>query len=421
MNRPLCHLRRRRTTQAGLLLAISVSVLLLAVGCSEQPVEELRREHLFDIRVGPLAHQLNLFRVGTTPTADPTRLIVRDGLLYIANGPSGKIMRFSSYGDLVYLLYDPGRNPQPVGLEAAGVERSTRTAASYPFREVNWIAVDSSQNLYTVELLPENRWIDDPRAGLALNRVVLRFDRNGQLIGSIGQEGLGGSPFGYVHRLYVTRDDELVVVTRGRDRWQIFRYDADARLRSQVDLVANSIPANRDAATETVVLEELYLDPVQPYAYLFASVQSTVDPVVEAESNAGGRLPSDPVRSEVHVLDIANERWIGWFPVPSAGARTERLGRTDLEVYPPLYFPIGVTESGAIFFLRPERRGVSSLMLVGVDGRVIARRNIRVEEDLDLVSAAVSDEGVLVALLAGRGSASVVRWRSDRLLGTGAL
>ena len=134
MNRPLCHLRRRRTTQAGLLLAISVSVLLLAVGCSEQPVEELRREHLFDIRVGPLAHQLNLFRVGTTPTADPTRLIVRDGLLYIANGPSGKIMRFSSYGDLVYLLYDPGRNPQPVGLEAAGVERSTRTAASYPFR-----------------------------------------------------------------------------------------------------------------------------------------------------------------------------------------------------------------------------------------------------------------------------------------------
>ena len=45
------------------------------------------------------------------PSRIPTKA---DGLFYVANSSAGKVMELSSYGDLIFLLYDPRSNPPPI-------------------------------------------------------------------------------------------------------------------------------------------------------------------------------------------------------------------------------------------------------------------------------------------------------------------
>jgi len=43
-------------------------------------------------------------------------LTLRDGIVFISNGSSNKMMGFTSYGDLLQLVYSPAENPRPVTL-----------------------------------------------------------------------------------------------------------------------------------------------------------------------------------------------------------------------------------------------------------------------------------------------------------------
>ena len=93
---------------------ILVTALLVGLtGCRQTAIEELNRQELFTLGLGKMEDQIDLFQTEGELFNLKNRICMRDGLFFIANGNSAKIMAFSSYGDLIYMLYNPERNPGP--------------------------------------------------------------------------------------------------------------------------------------------------------------------------------------------------------------------------------------------------------------------------------------------------------------------
>ena len=71
--------------------------------------------------------QIDLFQFENAMVEPTNSVTMRDGWFYIANASAGKIMVFTSYGDLIFLLYNPQTNPAPTTL-GPGYQRRSRPA-----------------------------------------------------------------------------------------------------------------------------------------------------------------------------------------------------------------------------------------------------------------------------------------------------
>ena len=108
--------RRFFTASIAVVIPVVVSVLSL-VGCQKKEIEELVGTELFSLSLGKLDNQVDLFPSSGGNVEKKTRIYMRDGWFYLANGNSGKVMVFSSYGDLIFLLYNAQTNPAPVFMD----------------------------------------------------------------------------------------------------------------------------------------------------------------------------------------------------------------------------------------------------------------------------------------------------------------
>ena len=63
--------------------------------CTARTPVELIGDELFSLGIGPLDEQLDLVRVAGAPAPYTTRVAMRDGLFYVANGNARKVMQLS--------------------------------------------------------------------------------------------------------------------------------------------------------------------------------------------------------------------------------------------------------------------------------------------------------------------------------------
>ncbi|MFH2115240.1 MAG: hypothetical protein ABIJ86_12120, partial [Spirochaetota bacterium] len=226
-------------------VALSVFFIFLLVACSERnPVSPLQREQLFSLGYGVLEDQVNLFRIdGQAPSLN-TRLAMRDGIFFVSNGNASKIMAFSSFGDLLMMIYNPDSNPEPVILKPAvqDVPSQGRVARTYPLNAPGFIAVDSRRIIFVEDRVPESRTMYDPELNASLEYVVLRFSRDGEFLDYLGQEGIGGTPFPLMAGIYLTEADECVVVTMSGEGWSVYWFDQSGFLVSNVMVLRNALP-----------------------------------------------------------------------------------------------------------------------------------------------------------------------------------
>ena len=172
---------------------------------------------------------------------------MRDGWFYVANGNSGKIMVFSSYGDLIFLLYNPQTNPTPAlqaldpavsDTETSSGTVSTRGSVAYPFSDIGEIAVASDKTLYVEDAVADAKVVKDTRPGRPAHprRSALRQEGPSRR-GTSGRRGSGERRSPTSWSLHVTARDQLVVVTpaarsRGRSSGSPARGRCSTRSRS---------------------------------------------------------------------------------------------------------------------------------------------------------------------------------------------
>jgi hypothetical protein len=397
-------------TRAPLFLALSAALALLGLAaCRPTAVEELPREELFSLGIGKMDNQVDLFQLRGQGYAQRIGIYMRDGLFYVANSSSAKVMELSSYGDLIFLLYNPQTNPPPVSFstESSDSLAATRRAVAYPLASIGELCVDSAKRLYLEDTVGPERQVTDRALGVLLSRVVLRFDRHGKLEDFIGQEGVGGTPFPYIESLYVTGRDELVVVSRTPRTWLVYWYTSAGALQHQLTVETSGLPTLAEAPEATPSLGKLVpdLDKGTLYAVLYYH-----DPQAPADDPTQGYL------TRIYRIDAQTGRYGDPLEVPADADRQVTAGSQAGELLPPSYELLGVNARGEFFLLRREDTNLFRLLVLDRAGRPLARRNL-VMEDSELYFRVLnlSAEGIIYALLAEEYRVRIVWWRSDRL------
>ncbi|MDR1446481.1 MAG: hypothetical protein LBI90_06270 [Treponema sp.] len=384
---------------------------VLAVSCSRQKTTQVTREDLFSLDIGRMEDQIALYQLDGDRGIQGLDLFMRDGLFYISDGNGQKLVRYNSYGDLLFMIYNEETNPPPLTLRAniEDSSRVTRWAFPYPLNMPGRIVVDSRKHIYSEDRLPYERHSVDVESKALLDSAVLHFDGDGRFIEYLGQEGIGGSPFPRIIGLYTSIHDELAVVCRLPTGWNIYWFSPSGTLLYLVQLKNEMVPIPPDwpelipsvdniaAAPDS---RKLYLK-VDYYRYTFDE-STSIHTGNEADS------------SRVWIMNVEDGAWLDTIEVPFYEySYTENERKSSVRM---IYSLLGVAGNGRIFCLLPLDTGYSVLILGSDSGSEQRQGIIQVNSnELQFNTFSLSQEGILSALLADEWNVKVVWWRTDRM------
>lgn len=394
--------------------AAAAALAILLASCGSPAVVKVDRDLLFTLGMGKLEDQLSLFQQQGPDGELKTRFCMRDGFFYIANGEGKKVLEFTSYGDLLSMIYDPEANPESVTLRSdeSVVESLRKRASQYPFVSAGEIAVNSAKEIFVEDRLPEERRVFDDKEGVLLDRVVLRFRRDGSYNDYIGQEGIGGTPFPYIEGVYSTANDELVVVSREasakRDAWLVHWFGPQGNLISDLAIPSDRLPMPKTDEKLIAELEGIVPDPESRRLYLFIDYsKEIVDPSTRTSSGIAFYA------TRLVALDPASGARIGDVEVP-ASEQVDAGGREIARTYSFL----GASRGGKAYFMLPRLDGPYDVMVLDVASGAVKKASIAVAGDETRFSSFfVSQEGILCGLLATETEVRVVWWKLGDLAG----
>ena len=399
----------------ALFAALAALPLALASCKKNASVASVKREELFELEYGAFEEQLNLARgLNATGTVN-TDIAMRDGFFYISNGESQKILGLNSYGDLLTLYHNPETNPAPL-FDSSDSRRvgnaksvSTRKTVEYPFNAPSLLALDSRQCIYVAETLPKER--RETADNKILSQVVLRFDSD-SFVNYIGQQGVGGAPFPFIRNIYVTENDNLVVVCVVRDGFEVHTYTPEGQPVDKALVKYSDAPEwgeVKPGISRYAEIENLVPDPTGRRLFVKADYfETSLDSASKAQNGI-----NDPV-SVVFAYDLQSGKFGKGMEIPPY-EETVSDGFAK-ETYRLPYDMMGATKNGWLFFTIALDTGCMVQMVNVETGRVIRRQLNYDAKNVAYSSFTFSPAGIISALLAERERAKVVWWRTDTLV-----
>ena len=395
-------------------LFFTFAVLFLAPvffgACNNNRVGSAEREDLFSLEIGPMEDQIALYRLEGGRGIKSTGFAMRDGLFYIADGNSGKIVRYNSYGDLLVMIYNEETNPPPINLKTniSEEEQATRWAHTYPLEAPGWITVDSRKHIFVEDRLPQESHRFDSENRALLDGIILHFDQNGRFIDYIGREGIGGSPFPRIVGLSSSIRDELAVICRLPESWNIYWYSASGMLLYLIRIDSGAIPVLPDWPEALAIVDRIAAAPDSRHLYMKVDYsRDTFD------QSTNTRTGFEPVSSVIWTLDVEDGSYTGFLEVPPYEL-SENSRSPSIKVF---YSLLGVMSGGKALLCFPVDAGYS-LFFADTVSHQHRRGFINFSSDeLRYNDFQLSMDGILCAMLADSSSVKLVWWRTDRFIG----
>jgi hypothetical protein len=211
----------------GLALAMSLA------GCGNRlAITRGKLTELFSLGYGLADNQLSVSSSGN----GILDLTMEGGIFHLLDGTGGKVVKYSSYGDILAMVYDDSKSLQPRSIPGIPVTVQR-------FGEPAKIAIDSRQTLHVAD-----RQSYSPSGASGQNLppasgwIVRRFAQGGKELLPLGREGPGGSAFGTILSLWTLEDDTLIVVSVSQDGRVLSRFSRAGQLMTVLDLPDKSLP-----------------------------------------------------------------------------------------------------------------------------------------------------------------------------------
>jgi hypothetical protein len=394
-----------------LIAVLLLSGMLSLVSCADPRVESVDRENLFVLNIGRLEDQLDLFGLEGTRSVRKTRVAMRDGIFYLSDGNGAKVVRYTSYGDLLSMIYNTDANPPPLSLqtEVGSDEVVTRQAVAYPLGEPGELAVDSRKHLYVEDRLPAERRNFDVEHRTLLDTTILHFDEDGRFVEYLGQEGIGGTPFPRVYGICASAQDELAVLCRLTTGWNVYWFDRQGTALFLVHIQNEDIPVTQDRKSRPS-LDSIQVSPDSRRIYL--KVDYYLDTFDESTKTKSGIEYDGSVVWVMDVEDGSYQQSVEIPPFEQIVTENDKKVETRL-----IYSLIGAARGGKLFLSVPSPGGYS-LLLLELDSTDQKRGFIQVSDDeLRFNAFHLSGDGILSGILATDYEVKVVWWRTDRFMG----
>jgi len=387
-----------------------ICMAFFSVSCKNNKIGSVEREDLFKLEIGPMEDQIALYKLDGTRGIRRTAFTMRDGLFFISDGNSGKIVRYNSYGNLLFMIYNEETNPAPITLKTniQEDEQATRWAFTYPLEEPGWITVDSRKHIFVEDRLLQQDHRIDQETKAVLDGIILHFDQNGRFINYLGKEGIGGSPFPRIIGMSTSVRDEIVVICRIPDGWDIFWFNSAGTLLYLVKISANVIPSLESWSDAHSLIDSI--TPAPDARKLYIKVDYSRD-IFDQSTNT--RTGTEPVSSYLWILNVEDGTYIGSVEIPLYEV-IENGRSSGIKVF---YSVLGAARNGQALFYFPVEAGYS-LLFVDTNSREHRRGFIQFSMDeLRYNDFFLSVDGILSAMLADNFNVKLVWWRTDKLLG----
>ncbi len=399
------------------LIILWLTVLFIPSSCSNGTSDVIRKKVLFHLAMGKAENEIDLIQLPGIPFQKRSRIVMKNGLFYISNGNTGKVMEFTSYGDIINLYYNAAKNPEPIMLSSSRNSNtvSNRKAFRYPFNDIGEIAVTNTGELLVDDAVPAGRVERDDASGSVLNRVVLRFSKEGKLIGYLGQEGSGGTPFPYIEKLEVNAENDTIVFTRTVASRIIFWFNAEGRLLHKISIHLKDLPLPEGDSSAIAFLDTLTADRTAMALYF------KVDYYV-APPDAGARREGTPQyrNSKIWEFSVDENAFTRGVPIPSVTAKLYNSGGKGVDYTDEVYQFLGCDTFGRFYLMIHLKLNTFQMLVLAPNGTVVVRKDLSMDDRLISYSSFyLTKDGLLTALLGKEKDADVVWWRSDRISGAG--
>lgn len=410
------------TKKLNVLILVSVFFLtaLFFYSCdASKPMASIESEKMFSLNYGSFEDETKLYFVkdGADFSSD---IYMSDGLFYISDSNSKKVLMLSSYGDLLAIYFNTDTNPVPSFIQLSEIdsssegkpsEKATQRATPFPFLNPEKITVDKRKYLYVSDYVPEERYETDTESNQLLRQIVYRFSNDGSFIDYIGQQGSGGMPFPYIKELYTTTSNELVVVCTDNKGLTAFWYNDEGNLLYKVPVEFKKLPVPESLASQDVITSLSSIVPDDNVHKLYLLIDYSK---MDYDESSKVQFGITYIQSMLYPLDIET----GAYEQPQVIPSYEQTINNDLsrQVYSIPYSFLGTTDSGWFFFTVADPAGCS-LLMVNPDGQKILTRRLPINiSDISYYTISLSDEGIISALLVEDKSVSVTWWRTDKII-----
>ncbi len=382
--------------------------------CVQKDTAVIEKKELFYLSMGKAEDEIDLIQLPGIPFNQRSRIVMKNGLFYISNGNSGKVMEFNSYGDILTLYYNPEKNPPPLLLDGNTKEDevSNRKAFPYSFNNIGEIEVTSEGELLVDDEVPENRVEYDEETGSVLNRIVLHFSRDGELYGYLGQEGLGGTPFPYIEKISVNNNGDIVIFSRTMKTRVVYWFTADGALLYTITFPLTALPGI-EGKPGIPFLDTMTVSRTDQTIFLKIDYYA---PIKKGEEETNNEEPGEYLESRVWKFSVPDNRYVGYVVIPGVqknlyGVKSEQQEQNDY-----IYTLLGCDDYGRFFFLVHLKEDRFQLLVLSSGGAVLSKNRLTMDDsEITYSSFYLTEEGLLTALLAKIDRADVVWWRSDRL------
>ena len=382
-----------------------IIIVLLFSSCNNNAVTSVNREDLFSLEIGYMEDQIALFQLEGDRGIRRAGFTMRDGLFYIADGSAGKIVRYNSYGDLLFMIYNSETNPAPYSLTSniTEDEQATRWAYTYPLESPSRIAVDSRRHIFVEDRLPQQSQRYDTEINALLDGIILHFDQAGRFVNYLGREGLGGSPFPRIVSLSVTARDELAVICRLPDGWNVYWFNSTGMLLYLVKIDANAVPALPDWPEALAFVETIAAAPDSRNLLLKIDYSRYT-----YDQSTNTRTGTEPICSVIWTLNIEEGSYLRQLEIPPFEIDE------NVKVF---YSMLGVMRGGKTLLYFPVDTGYSIIFADTYSNE--QRRGTIHFSNSELIynEFYLSTEGILCAMLADNHNVKMVWWRTDRFIG----
>jgi hypothetical protein len=394
-----------------------VGVLLLTLtGCTAKN-GTFQREDLFTLDIGRLEGEIDLYSDLTLREGQGSSIAMTDGLVYITNGAGRKITRYNSYGDLLFMIYNEETNPPLLELQTIeGMSRAiTRWAVAYPLQNPGAIAIDSRKNIFVADRLAADRHRYDRDADMLYDTLLLHFDVNGQFVEYLGRQGKGGAPFPPIEHIYLSQNDDIVVVSKAGGDYIVYWFSSNGVLRHEISFKNDAVPIPGKSLSGTGESERLFASPdgiaIAPDEEI---IYVKVDYYREVFDETTGILSGNvPAGCSLWLFSIDANDYVGETNIPFYENNAVANRRRGDE--PLFYSLLGALKNRNVVFYFPSTNGYSILSLkAGETARQRKRGFIDVSaEELEYSDFTLSSNGIISALLSTEWEAKVVWWQTD--------
>lgn len=394
---------------SALAAALLLAAILLASCSPSRRVRNIVRTDLFSLSYGVAEDQAALASAGD----ERFDVVMREGIFHILNGTGRKVMKLSSYGDLLALLYDPAVSPAP-RLDKAEAQRAEgaqsaqgRYAAPVSFLAPNRIAVDAAQTIYVADRMAADARVFDQQAGTWCDGSVRRFGAQGAELAPLGQEGPGGTPFPTILSVDAMENETLSILSASESVILVHHFGKAGNLLSVLRLARDSLPVPESLGGTSAA---------KPGKRIHASIDGIQATSVGADFEVALKLDyySEDLSAGGKVSTGTEYvgSWIFWLDGQS-GAEKGRIALAPGSGGADIPQLIGVS-GGTCYFLYGGQESVAgSLMLQLTDqkGKTQARYRMELPDGTSEVMALkVSAKGQVYALLGSGDAIKVVWW-----------